>query len=129
MKKKLIAGVLAASMCLTMAACDGPHFESTPEDPSVDTTTVAPTPTSTTVGNVTTESSDISTTETTAGGSVDPIPETTPDDLESVLVGKYVTLVYNAASADVTWEVQKGVGTRENVTFTVKLRDGYLFDG
>ncbi|MBP3554804.1 MAG: leucine-rich repeat protein [Clostridia bacterium] len=129
MKKKLIAGVLAASMCLTMAACDKPDFEdSTVIDPNL-TTTVAPTPTSTTVGNVTTESSDISTTETTAGGSVDPIPETTPDDLESVLVGKYVTLVYNAASADVTWEVQKGVGTRENVTFTVKLRDGYLFDG
>lgn len=88
MKKKLIAGVLAASMCLTMAACDKPDFEdSTVIDPNL-TTTVAPTPTSTTVGNVTTESSDISTTETTAGGSVDPIPETTPDDLESVLVGK-----------------------------------------
>ncbi len=130
MKKKIIAGVLAASMCLTLAACDKPDFEdSTVIDPNL-TTTVAPAPTDTTVGDVTTaKPTDITTTETTTGGLVDPIPEAVSGDLESVLVGKYITLIYNTASADVKWEVQKGVGTRENVTFTVTLRDGYLFDG
>jgi hypothetical protein len=129
MKKKIIAGVLAASMCLTMAACDKPDFEgSTVIDPNL-TTTVAPTPTSTTVGDITTTEIVPPAQTTTTQTPEQPIPVETAEDLESVLVGKYVTLVYNAASADVTWEVEKGVGTRENVTFTVTLRDGYLFDG
>jgi hypothetical protein len=119
MKKKIIAGVLAASMCLTMAACDKPDFEdSTVIDPNL-TTTVAPTPTSTTVGDITTTEIVPPAQTTTTQTPEQPIPVETAEDLESVLVGKYVTLVYNAASADVTWEVEKGVGTRENVTFTV----------
>ena len=128
MKKKLIAGVLAASMCLTMAACDKPDFEdSTVIDPNL-TTTVAPTPTGTTAGTDFTTATD-TTAETTTVKPETPIVSQNIYDLEKVQVGKYITFMYNAASADVKWDVQKGVGTRETVTFTVTMRDGYLMDG
>ncbi len=123
MKKQIIAGVLAASLCLAAASCNNPDFvDSTVIDPTQLTTTEAPTQETTTVAPVSSET----TTDVTPE---QPIVSESAKDLESVLVGKHITFVYNAASADVEWEVKKGVGSRESVTFTVTLRDGYLFDG
>ena len=44
-------------------------------------------------------------------------------------IGNYVTLVYNAAACDVEYEVEKGLGSRQTVTLTAKMKDGFLFDG
>ena len=51
------------------------------------------------------------------------------DDLESITVGKHVTLRYNANTADVTYETKKGVGSKEDVTITVTPKNGFTFDG
>ena len=123
MKKKLIAGALALSMCLASASCNNPDFEdSTVIDPSGSTTTTAS-------ADMTTETDAPIVETTTADEIVNPIPTVEVYDLERVQVSKHITFVYNAASADVKWDVQKGVGSRESVTFTVTMRNGYLFDG
>lgn len=44
-------------------------------------------------------------------------------------VGSYVTVVYNPAYCTITSEVKKGVGSKEEVTLSINLRDGYIFDG
>ncbi|MBO4354536.1 MAG: leucine-rich repeat protein, partial [Clostridia bacterium] len=43
--------------------------------------------------------------------------------------GKYVTVMYNPAYCTVTAEVEAGVGSREEVTLKIKMRDGYIFNG
>ncbi|MBQ9748782.1 MAG: leucine-rich repeat protein [Clostridia bacterium] len=125
--KKLIAGILAAAMCLAAAACSTP-----PDETAATTTTAVQTPIVTTTADDTpvTTTADITPVTTTAG-EVPPDTEgwTVSDDIEQIAIGNHVTLVYNGASADVKYEVKKGVGSRETVTVEVRLHDGYLFDG
>ena len=53
-------------------------------------------------------------------GAYDPVSEK---------VGSYVTLEYNPMYCSVKSEVKKGLGSRETVTLTVTMKDGYIFDG
>ena len=40
-----------------------------------------------------------------------------------------VTLVYNAGTCEVEYEVERGLGSRQTVTLTAQMKDGFLFDG
>ncbi len=135
--KKIIAGILAASVCLLSASCGAENVQETTETTTgsalVETTTEA---TQTTTEQTTTAQAE-TTTETTAQTeesttNVENPPEIEVSgvaDLMRIEVGDYVTLVYNGASLDITADVKKGVGSRQTVTLTATPKNGYLFDG
>lgn len=121
--KKWIAGLLTLALCVSFASCDTDK-----PDQTDDTTTAEQTTTDTTSASETTETTETSST----GGTEKPIdPNVTADvaDIESVKVGNYVTLWYNGASADVTFETKKGLGSKETVTVTATMKNDYTFDG
>ena len=124
--KKLLAGILALALCFSFVACDKTNPENS--DTTTDTTTSA------TTSSSETSSADTSSTQGTSdttqqGTSVDPDPVSAPADIESVKIGNYVTLWYNGASADVTFETKKGLGSKETVTVTATMKNDYTFDG
>lgn len=126
--KRLLAGLLAVLLCFALVACNTtPPAESTSDTSGTSGTSS----TQGTTSGTTASSSTSSTTQTTQKPN-EPLNPTVPvsdNDLESVSVGKYVTLRYNANAVDVTYEAVKGVGSRENVTVTVTPKNGYTFDG
>ncbi|MBQ2988558.1 MAG: leucine-rich repeat protein [Clostridia bacterium] len=137
--KRLIAGLLAVLLCFSLVACNTkPPAESTSDTADANATNDSTAgSTSNSTAKPTTQSS---TSQSTSGTTYPTLPTENPtptfpslvasnDDLESVQVGKYVTLRYNANAAEVTYEAVKGVGSRETVTVTVKARNGYTFDG
>ena len=122
--KRLFAGLLAVLLCFALVACN----TTPPEDSTSDSSTAGSTSASATSGST---SQTTSATQTT-GTPVDPYNPTIPadsDDLESIQVGKYVTLRYNANAVDVTATAEKGVGSRETVSVTVTPKNGFTFDG
>ncbi len=125
--KKMIAAILAASVCLGAAACSTPPETTTTQEQ----TPVVTTTQSSADEQVTTTTAAIVGVTTTTEQTAPETPDewTVSDDIEALEIGKYITLHYNGASADVKYTVEKGVGSRENVTITLKLHDGYLFDG
>ncbi len=123
MKKRLMAGLLAASMCLSMASCTDDTNETT-------TNSTASSTTQTTTSQTTNTTESTSATETTtAQGTQNPDVNVSSADIETVKLGKYITLRYNAASADFSYEVKKGVGSRETVVLTASPKTDYIFDG
>ena len=123
--KRLIAGLLAVLLCFAFVACNDTSSQGSVSDTS-DVSSTSSTTTGTTAS-----SSSTSATQTTQKP-LAPLNTTiavSEDDLESVSVGKYVTLRYNANAVDVTHEATKGVGSKENVTITVTPKNGYSFDG
>ena len=130
--KKIISAILAAAVILSFASCGNVPAEETTTAPKetepTETTTAVSTPDETTASETTTAASE--TEESTENVENPPAVEVTEvADIERVAVGEYVTLVYNGASADVQIDVQKGIGSRENVTLTATMKNGYLFDG
>ena len=128
--KRLIAGLLAVLLCFALVACN----DSTIGDPTSDTngtsgTSDASTTQGTTTGTTASSTTASQTTQNPSGGTTNPVVPVSDNDLESVSVGKYVTLRYNANAVDVTHEATKGVGSKENVTITVTPKNGYTFDG
>ena len=120
--KRLLAGLLAVLLCFAFAACN-----TTPPD---ETTTGESTAESTTSGTTgTTASSSSSQTTQKPTDPYNPVIPANSDDLESVQVGKYVTLRYNANAVDVTATAEKGVGSRETVSVTVTAKNGFTFNG
>ena len=120
--KRLLAGLLAVLLCFSFAACN-----TTPPD---ETTTGESTTEGTTSG--TTGSTTSGSSQTSGKPAVDPYNPVIPansDDLESIQVGKYVTLRYNANAVDVTATAEKGVGSRETVSVAVTVKNGFTFDG
>ncbi len=131
MMKKWIAGALAVSMCLAAVSCDNNEQTGSTSNTTESSSVISMTDSQTTAS---TETSDTTVTfeintETTGQNPVEPQPSEEISDIEYVQVGSYVTLVYNAASADVTYEAKKGVGSRETVTLTVSMKNDYTFDG
>ena len=132
--KRLLAGVLAFVLCFALVACNDTK---TPESTTTSPTTSdaeGTTSESTSTSNSTTESSSTSGITYQTLPTQNPVPTypdltASSDDLESVKVGKYVTLRYNANAVDVTYEAKKGVGSKESVTVTVTAKNGYTFDG
>ena len=121
--KRLIAGLLAVLLCFALVACN----DSTIGDPTSGTSDASTT--QGTTSGTTASSSTTQTTQNSSGGTTNPVVPVSDNDLESVSVGKYVTLRYNANAVDVTHEATKGVGSKENVTITVTPKNGYTFDG
>ena len=121
--KRLIASLLAVVFCFALVACDNPADSGTTS--------------STTQSSSDSTSETTSSSSTTESSSVQEFPEApegftalpVSDDLEMVSIGKYVTLRYNGAAADVFYKVEKGIGSRENVTLKVSPKNGYTFDG
>ena len=121
--KRLLAALLAAVLCFTLVACDNPADSGTT---SSTTQSSSDSTSETTSSSSTTESSSVQEfPEAPEGFSALPIS----DDLEMVSIGKYVTLRYNGEAADVFYKVEKGVGSRENITLTVSPKNDYTFDG
>lgn len=130
--KKIISAMLVAAVILSFASCGNTRTEETTTAPKgtepAETTTAGSTAGETTASETTTASSE--TEESTENVENPPAVEITEvADLERIAVGEYVTLVYNGASADVKVDVQKGIGSRENVTLTATMKNDYLFDG
>ena len=121
--KRLIAGLLAVLLCFSFVACN-----TTPPEGSSANTSDADSTKDSTSG---TTASTSQTTQTTQKP-LAPLNTTiavSEDDLESVPVGKHVTLRYNANAVNVTYETKKGVGSKEDVTITVTPKNGFTFDG
>ena len=139
--KKIIAVVIALVMVLTIVACtQNTQVETTSGDKTESTTTAEKTTgdgttqdsttevtTGTGTTSVTTEETTNETTETTTGK--DPVEYISGYDPVDEKVGSYVTLEYNPMYCSVKSEVKKGLGSKETVTLTVTMKDGYVFDG
>lgn len=110
--KRIVTLILVLAMCALFAACDK-------NDKLVETTTGNPAdrPEDTTSGG-----------DTTSGEPEISDPVDIPDS-ESFKIGNYVTLIYNAATCDVEYDVQRGIGSRQTVTLTAKMKDDFIFDG
>lgn len=134
--KRFFAIVLAVTMLLALAACT-----TTPAEPTGSTSTAATTEkteasaagtsASAAVSGTTestTSSTTAATTATTSGGTT-PVEPTVKNDPIDVLIGQYVTLRYNPAYCEVESSVKAGIGSKETVTLTIKMNDGFIFDG
>lgn len=127
--KKTLTLFLALIMLLTLAAC----------------TNVKETETTTTAPQETTENNTAGTTsdkdkpeETTTSDAKQETTTKTPDvpvvpennnKLIYEKVGSYVTVAYNKAYCEIEASYKKGVGSKENVTLTIKMNDGFYFEG
>ena len=97
----------------------------TVETTETETTSKTGTTTETTSSTVTTE--ETTPEETTT--SVSPTVYIDGYDPVDVKIGSYVTLQYNPMYCSVESEVKKGLGSKETVTLTITMKDGYVFDG
>lgn len=120
--KKILALIMALSFCIIAASCvkHGNNESSTEPNTTVSTTTTGTSSEST--------SQTTQTTTTTTGEVIPPVAEKIYD-IESEKVGDFVTVNYNADTCTVKTEVKKGVGSKQTVTITVEMRNGFIFDG
>lgn len=120
--KKILALIMALSFCIIAASCvkQGNNESSTEPNTTVSTTTTGTSSEST--------SQTTQTTTTITGEVIPPVAEKIYD-IESEKVGDFVTVNYNADTCTVKTEVKKGVGSKQTVTITVEMRDGFIFDG
>ncbi len=125
--KKLLAAFLAALICFSLVACTG-NTEETSDTPN-DTSTSETTSSTTDTSSEDTTSDQGTSDSTQHGTTVNPQPSADVADFETVKIGNYVTLWYNGASADVTFETKKGLGSKETVTVTATMKNDYVFDG
>lgn len=70
-----------------------------------------------------------STEATTAEKPDDPIPEVILNDVVYEDIGEYLRLMYNPAYCTVTYETKAALGSKESATFTIEMKEGYIFDG
>ena len=127
---------MAALMVVLVVSCEknpSPEQSSSTESTPLETTSTesssSENTTESTEPSETTEGTDTSETTASGGGEEIPDPAEEIPDIERLEIGNYVTLVYNAAACDVEYEVEKGLGSRQTVTLTAKMKDGFLFDG
>ena len=133
--KRILAFMMAVMTAFALASCTKDPSETTASSGGAETTetatgTDAPETTGTAPigsGEQTTASGTSETTSSSGGGEV-PSPDAGLD-IEYMQIGDYVTLVYNAATCEVEYEVERGLGSRQTVTLMAKMKDGFLFDG
>ena len=126
--------------------------ESTSQDTTIGTTESASSITSNTETNKTTTSSATETTTNTTTSTTNStstntettsvteevtsaiteplaVVDNTPHDPTNHKLGSYVNLIYDEYYCDVTYSVQKGIGTSEKVSISVSMKNGYYFSG
>lgn len=121
--KKLLSLITALAICAFVVSC-GNGGEST-ADTTVDTNEIVTSGIDSTTGTT----NAVQTTEVTTEASVVPEVEYGENDVVTLTVGKYINLIYNPAYCNITSNIEKGVGSRETVTLTIQMKDGYIFDG
>lgn len=125
--KKIIALFLAVMFCFIAVSC------TTSGDKETTTVSGSTEPITTTSGGTTSGSSTETTTSFATETTEEKPPVVEPQkevfDIENEKAGNYVTVHYNKATCTVETEVKKGVGSKESVTVTVTMRDGFIYDG
>lgn len=125
--KKIIALFLAVMFCFIAVSC------TTSGDKETTTTSGSTEPITTTSGGTTSGSSTETTTSSATETTEEKPPVVDPQkevfDIESEKAGNYVTVHYNKATCTVETEVKKGVGSKESVTITVTMRNGFIYNG
>lgn len=113
--KKVLSLALATAVCVSVVACAQP---------------------STTLPAATTDLSSTSGTDATTGGvqifapdMTVPTTDTNEADTVSVDIDGYATLVYNPLYCNVAYKVESNVGVKKDVTVSIVMKDGYVFDG
>ncbi len=132
MKKKIFSLVLATAVCTATVACGGNNAGGT----TAGSTTTGIT-TVTTVGTSNTTNGTVGTgatttqitTSQTQGGMLKPQVDPNVTDPVTIDLEGYAKLVYNPAYCDIEYKIEKGIGTKRNITVSVKMKDGYVFDG
>lgn len=133
--KRILAFMMAVMTAFALASCTKDPSETTASSGGAETTetasgTDAPETTGTAPigsGEQTTASGTSETTSSSGGGEVPSLDAGL--DIEYMQIGDYVTLVYNANTCEVEYEVERGLGSRQTVTLTANMKDGFLFDG
>lgn len=112
--KKIISVITALAVCASVSACSGGQNDTTANTlkTSADISTTAP---------------DTSTDTTTSPGEI--VETFGENDVVTLEVGKYAKIMYNPAYCRITATADEGVGSRENVTVKIEMKDGYNFDG
>lgn len=112
--KKIISVITALAVCASVSACSGGQNDTTANTlkTSADISTTAP---------------DTSTDTTTFPGEI--VETFGENDVVTLEVGKYAKIMYNPAYCRITATADEGVGSRENVTVKIEMKDGYNFDG
>ncbi|MGN1095215.1 MAG: leucine-rich repeat domain-containing protein, partial [Eubacteriales bacterium] len=133
--KKILCLVFAAIFFMFSVACANTgndvttlQTSDTDNSSSVTDNSSSTSDTKTTASAVTTSSTTGKTVSTTAT-TVTPDEPAGKNDPVTEIVGSYVSLIYNPAYCKMTTSVSKGVGSREEVTLKIEMRDGYTFDG
>lgn len=136
--KKICAFAMAMLMMVLLASCGGNPSGTETTDPSTvgtetpeetqDTAGTEPPDTGETGSGTDTTESEPQETTGSPGGEDTPRPDTGLG-IEYLEIGDYVTLVYNAGTCEVEYEVERGLGSRQTVTLTAQMKDGFLFDG
>ena len=119
--KRLLAGLLAVLLCFALVSCN----DSDGNTETTESTSSSASSSSESSSSSSSETEKPVTPEAPEGFTALPVS----DDLETVKIGKYVTLRYNGAAADIFYKVEKGIGSRENVTLTVSPKNEYTFNG
>lgn len=115
--KKIISILTALAVCVSLAACGGTGTSETTTDALV---TTAPGADATT---------DVTTVTTEATTEPIPVVQYGENEVVTLKVGQYVNLIYNPAYCNIATNVEQSIGSREKVTLTIEMRDGFTFDG
>lgn len=127
--KKLFALILAAAMCLLVAACTPKSPEQGTTDSSTASQTVTTETTTSSSETISTTSTEPTVTDTSANRPNAPVEVAVKNDPVKTKVGSYVTVITNPAYCTFSGSAEKGVGSKETVTLNIKMNDGFTFDG
>ncbi len=122
--KKILALIMAAAMLALLAACT-----TTPVDTTAGTSSASTEPTGATAVTTTASETGATTATATSSGGETPVVEIVKNDPVKEKFGKYVSVIYNPAYCKVTASVEAGVGSKETVTLSIEMNDGFIFDG
>lgn len=127
---RILAFILALTMCVGIAACANTPEETTASSSDTQTTASEATVGTTDTSSMSDTSETTAATTTTSGGTVvPPVPSAVYNKLLSEKFGEYLTVKYNPAYCDLTVETKAGLGDSYRATVRVKMKDGYIFKG
>ena len=113
--KKVLSLALATAVCVSVVACAQPLTTT----PAATTDTTVTTGTNSTTGSIQKFEPDMT------------VPETDKNECDNVSVDidGYATLIYNPLYCDIAYKIENNVGAKKNITLSIVMKDGYVFDG